>query len=177
MNDSLTVKMLMESVQIDQTAEETGFNVYIFGSAGISIDVLKTDSLKTALESQQKIQCALLEVYLMNGNEDNDSAIYFNGLNCREDYTLDSEFLKVLLPVLREKIVQVTFEKLDGTMRTIQCTLHSEIIKNRDPNSFLSFEYHFPLQDEYSTHLKVFDVDDCGWKTMIVKNIKNWLVV
>ena len=180
MNDSLTVKMLMESVQVDQTAEETGFNVYIFGNDGISIDVLKTDSLKIALEAQQRIQCALLDVYLMNGDEDtNPFPTPFEESDWRKDYSLDSEFLSVLLPVLREKIVNVTFEKLNGTQRTIRCTLHSGTIQDLDPKYPHFFADHVwnPPQDEYSTHLKVFDLDSQSWKTMIVKNIKNWLVV
>lgn len=62
---------------------------------------------------------------------------------------------------LNNRVVEITFDKLDGTERVMNCTLQDSVVPETTSASKQS-----------DTHLVVYDVDKSGWRTIIVDRIK-----
>lgn len=67
---------------------------------------------------------------------------------------------------LRDHDCEVTFTKVDGTVRTMPCTLRAEAIPPRDPAKVT--EAHEP---NYNT-LSVWCLDKKEWRSFRVANVK-----
>lgn len=72
-----------------------------------------------------------------------------------------------LVNTLRSSVVNVTFEKVDGTERTMRCTLLP---------SYLPEEYRSKapmLTETTPLTISVWDVDSSGWRSFRVDNVRN----
>lgn len=75
---------------------------------------------------------------------------------------------------LKNGIVTVVFEKADGTIRSMQCTLASEFM----PPTLLTEEQEAAkVRTENSDLLAVWDVESNGWRSFHVSAVKHVLGV
>ena len=76
------------------------------------------------------------------------------------------EFRKDLKEFLHDGVVNVCFEKKDGTERIMKCTLQSNLIP----------EEHTPkgtgTTKENLDIINVFDLDKIGWRSFLVDNVQ-----
>lgn len=63
---------------------------------------------------------------------------------------------------LTNRVVEITFDKLDGTERVMNATLQESVVPETKGTE----------SKKSDTHLVVFDVDKQGWRTIIVDRIK-----
>jgi hypothetical protein len=63
---------------------------------------------------------------------------------------------------LSNRVVEITFDKLDGTERVMNCTLQESVVPETKGGTSKASE----------SHLVVFDVDKTAWRTIIVDRIK-----
>ena len=63
---------------------------------------------------------------------------------------------------LENRVVEITFDKLDGTERVMNATLQEAVVPETKGGKSKASE----------TNLVVFDVDKQGWRTIIVDRIK-----
>ena len=69
--------------------------------------------------------------------------------------------------LLKQGTYEVTFTKIDGSTRTMPCTLNSEILPVRDPNTIVN-ESPRPLRLDT---LAVFVTDIQEWRSFRVMNV------
>lgn len=62
---------------------------------------------------------------------------------------------------LQQRVVTITFDKLDGTERVMNATLQEDVIPEVTGESRAT-----------DSNLVVFDVDKQGWRTIVVDRIK-----
>lgn len=62
---------------------------------------------------------------------------------------------------LQQRVVTITFDKLDGTERVMNATLQEDVIPEVNGKSRAT-----------EKNLVVFDVDKQGWRTIVVDRIK-----
>jgi len=71
-----------------------------------------------------------------------------------------------LVNMLRSSVVNVTFEKVDGTERTMQCTLQSQYLPEQYRNMA-------PMLTETApTTISVWDVEHAGWRSFRVDSVR-----
>jgi hypothetical protein len=71
-----------------------------------------------------------------------------------------------LVNTLRSAVVNVTFEKVDGTERTMQCTLRPEYLPEEYRNKA-------PMLTETAPQtISVWDVENGGWRSFRVDNVR-----
>jgi len=63
---------------------------------------------------------------------------------------------------LENRVVTITFDKLDGTERVMNATLQESVVPETKGGKTKASE----------TNLVVFDVDKQGWRTIVVDRIK-----
>lgn len=71
---------------------------------------------------------------------------------------------------LKNNIVTVTFEKVDGTLRTMRCTLmesHLPPMPEEDPNKPKK------VRAVNNDVLRVWDLENGGWRSFKIESIKN----
>ena len=73
----------------------------------------------------------------------------------------------VMKSLLKEVVATVTFEKKDGTERTMKCTLNPDIL----PPIIFSESKKERKIPEHS--IAVFDLDLKEWRSFIVKSVKS----
>jgi hypothetical protein len=76
---------------------------------------------------------------------------------------------KDLQEFLHDGIIEIMFEKKDGTKRKMFCTLNSEFI----PIDMLpkNISDKPPIKENLDV-MKVFDTENQGWRSFIIDNIK-----
>lgn len=78
----------------------------------------------------------------------------------------DDESKNILLKALKTQVVRVSFEKTDGTMRDMNCTLmESKIPDDKKPKTENS--------KQNPTVLPVFDVEKDAWRSFRWDSIRN----
>ena len=71
-----------------------------------------------------------------------------------------------LVNMLRSAVVNVTFEKVDGTERTMQCTLLPQYLPEEYRNKA-------PMLTETAPQtISVWDVENGGWRSFRVDNVR-----
>lgn len=70
--------------------------------------------------------------------------------------------MKDIVAELKNRVVEITFDKLDGTERVMNATLQESVVPETKGGTSKSSD----------THLVAFDVDKQGWRTIIVDRIK-----
>lgn len=75
------------------------------------------------------------------------------------------------LDSLRNGVCQVSFVKKDGTTRVMHCTLNTSLI----PKEHQNFKNGTDKTNDLDTHLRVFDVEKEGWRTLIYDNITDFV--
>ena len=86
---------------------------------------------------------------------------------------IDNVDIEILRNVLRENIVSVRFTKIDGTERTMTCTLSSTVIPSElAPKTNRSDE----VAEESST-IAVFDIDKQAWRSFRKDSVIDWKIV
>ena len=71
-----------------------------------------------------------------------------------------------LVSKLRDGVLNVTFEKVDGTERTMQCTLRPEYLPEQYRNKA-------PMLTETAPEtISVWDVENSGWRSFRVDNVR-----
>lgn len=73
-----------------------------------------------------------------------------------------------LIDLLRHNVVTVTFTKVNGEERVMQCTLMSEYVPNAPTNNG-----QILLQESESKTISVWDTGVNGWRSFRVDNIKS----
>jgi hypothetical protein len=76
-----------------------------------------------------------------------------------------------ILDTLSHCLCTVTFDKLDGTERTMKCTRNS---------SFIPSEFHpkgEKLIKENTEIVSAYDIDAKGWRSFTVKNVTHFNLV
>jgi len=73
-----------------------------------------------------------------------------------------------LIDMLRHNIVTVTFTKVDGSERTMKCTLMAEYVPNAPTNNGQVL-----LQESESKAVSVWDTEVNGWRSFRVDSVKN----
>jgi len=68
---------------------------------------------------------------------------------------------------LTDNIVTVVFEKIDGSLREMRCTLKSEYLP---PQLLLEDK---PQRAQSDSTLSVWDIDNGGWRSFRIDSIKN----
>lgn len=85
-------------------------------------------------------------------------------------WTQDDEFLKHrLVSLLKDNIMEITFTKVDGTERTMKCTLKPTLL----PESTKTNGAH--KTPDYC--LAVWDVEKNGWRSFRVHNVHDYITV
>ena len=77
-----------------------------------------------------------------------------------------TQFIKDLKEFLHDGVVNVCFEKKDGTERIMNCTLASEFIPEDMTPKGLS------VKARSKDVLAVFDTDNNGWRSFLLENVK-----
>jgi hypothetical protein len=73
---------------------------------------------------------------------------------------------------LNKRVMSVTFTKMNGDVRTMECTTNLELIpKNEHPTKDYSGVEEAYDPNEVKTTLCVFDVNAQGWRSFRVSNI------
>lgn len=70
-----------------------------------------------------------------------------------------------LVSKLRDGVLNVTFEKVDGTDRTMKCTLRPEYLPEEYRNKAPMLTETTPLT------ISVWDVEASGWRSFRVENV------
>jgi hypothetical protein len=70
-----------------------------------------------------------------------------------------------LVAKLRDAVLNVTFEKVDGTERTMKCTLRPEYLPEEYRNKAPMLTETTPLT------ISVWDVENSGWRSFRVENV------
>ena len=73
-----------------------------------------------------------------------------------------------LIDLLRHNIVTVTFTKVNGEERVMQCTLMSEYVPNAPSNNGQVL-----LQESESKAISVWDTQTNGWRSFRVGSVKS----
>jgi hypothetical protein len=73
-----------------------------------------------------------------------------------------------LIELLKTNVVTVTFTKVDGTERTMKCTLLGEYVPNAGSGQML-------LQENRGgdTNISVWDTEVSGWRSFRVGSVKS----
>lgn len=77
----------------------------------------------------------------------------------------------LLSELLSTSIVSVNFTKVNGDNRFMLCTKNEALI----PSEHSQFKGS-NTKDLSDTHLKVFDLENQGWRTIIIENIISFFV-
>ena len=83
-------------------------------------------------------------------------------------YTMDEEFREWVRTMLRQGILQVTFQKKDGSLREMTCTLQSGFI----PEENVPTGAGKAKNDEA---IAVYDLEVEGWRSFRWDSVKNIL--
>lgn len=75
-----------------------------------------------------------------------------------------------LLDLLRNNVVTVTFTKVDGSERTMNCTLLGEYVP-APANASMQLLQENSFRGD--TNISVWDVDVRGWRSFRIANVKN----
>lgn len=73
-----------------------------------------------------------------------------------------------LKETLRNGVVTVVFEKVDGTVREMRCTLNDQYL----PQLLTEQQEHAKIRNENPAVLSVWDVDNNGWRSFRVDSVK-----
>lgn len=65
--------------------------------------------------------------------------------------------------------VTITFEKVDGTMRTMRCTTRGDLIPF-DEDAIVGVTT--PKVSKQSSAIRAFDLDKSGWRSFRVENLR-----
>ena len=74
-----------------------------------------------------------------------------------------------LKETLENGVAMVTFEKVDGTLREMRCTLRSDML----PAQLLREEGDASKRTTPDTVLAVWDLDQGGWRSFRIDSVKN----
>lgn len=66
--------------------------------------------------------------------------------------------------ILQNSIAKVEFVKKDGSIRTMRCTLREDFLPKMDAIS--------SKRKKSETSLSVWSVDDGGWRSFVVENVR-----
>lgn len=76
-----------------------------------------------------------------------------------------------LKELIQNNVVTVTFEKVDGTERTMKCTLIPEYLPNKvDDNKQLLTE---SVRKENPSNLSVWDIESNSWRSFRYDSVKS----
>lgn len=79
---------------------------------------------------------------------------------------------ELLKEALEHNIVEVTFNKVDGTKRVMQCTLMEDVIPSTIPT--LETKQPRPVNPNV---LNVWDINKRDWRSFRVANVTNYNLV
>lgn len=73
-----------------------------------------------------------------------------------------------MVKLLKENVCHVRFEKVDGTMRDMKCTLMPEYLPESDGLYKSGFDPQKPVN---TSTIAVWSVDDNGWRSFRVNSV------
>ena len=79
-----------------------------------------------------------------------------------------SEFRDFLKGLLTEQSVEVTFTKVNGDLRVMDCTLNPEVL----PPATVTEGTEKSVRKKSDNSLAVFDTGANGWRSFVVRNIQ-----
>lgn len=88
---------------------------------------------------------------------------------------IDKIDLTILVAALKERIISVRFTKVDGSERTMNCTLDMALIPvDKLPKTETASVHN---EEPESTVIRVFDVDLQEWRSFRKDNVLEWNIV
>ena len=81
---------------------------------------------------------------------------------------LDKE---LMIDLLTENVVTITFEKVNGEERVMKCTLIKDIVPGEIDPSQMKKEL---TSTEAKPHQAVWSIDDGGWRSFRWENVKGY---
>ena len=82
-----------------------------------------------------------------------------------------SAFREFLRMVLAKQTVEVTFTKVNGDIRVMECTLNPEVL----PKVVVNEDKPKREKKNPETSLAVYDVKAEGWRSFVIKNVNKVL--
>jgi hypothetical protein len=74
---------------------------------------------------------------------------------------------------LKEHVVEVTFTKVNGEQRVMQCTLRPDLIPAATKDDAITQKKVRELNEEV---MSVWDINAQGWRSFRVANVTQWIV-
>jgi hypothetical protein len=78
------------------------------------------------------------------------------------------EFRSTLKSILAEQVAEVTFTKVNGDIRVMDCTLDPSVL----PQAVVTENKDKPARKTNENSLAVFDTQANGWRSFVIKNIQ-----
>ena len=75
---------------------------------------------------------------------------------------------------LHKGICKVTFEKVDGTTRIMNCTLKPTILAQESGGGFIQKETQLTEEAKNSEVVPVWDIDSQGWRSFRVSSVQGF---
>ena len=75
---------------------------------------------------------------------------------------------------LHKGICKVTFEKVDGTTRIMNCTLKPTILAQESGGGFIQKETQLTEEAKNSEVVPVWDIDSQGWRSFRVGSVQGF---
>lgn len=72
---------------------------------------------------------------------------------------------------LQQRVVTVTFRKVNGEMRTMECTKNLEFVP---PSKWPKDKIKLSEETKQSTH-RVYDVKAQAWRSFLAGNVLSWV--
>lgn len=91
-------------------------------------------------------------------------------VNSRSKFENAGEVRDFIAPLLKEGIITVTFEKVNGDVRKMECTLMEEYLPPQKP-----VEEAAPVKKHNPDVYSVWSVNDKGWRSFRLNHVTNIL--
>tara|TARA_Y100000310_G_scaffold84955_1_gene81815 strand:+ start:521 stop:811 length:291 start_codon:yes stop_codon:yes gene_type:complete len=81
---------------------------------------------------------------------------------------------EMMVESLHKGICKVTFEKVDGTNRIMNCTLKPNILAKESGGGFIAEEMKLTEAAKNTNVIPVWDMDAQGWRSFRIDSVENF---
>lgn len=152
-----------------------GYNLSWEAANAIVIDVLKedyqsmVDNIRNRVDIEDSVLrkdalTTILEYYMHSA----ELAAFINSVE-NDDVSENNAPEDWIRSLLQSYVLSITFDKIDGTSRTMTCTLD----KSRLP----AIEAAKIEPNETGDHIRVWDLDNNGWRSFIATRVKSVRII
>jgi hypothetical protein len=79
-----------------------------------------------------------------------------------------SEFKDFIKTLLHTQTIEVTFTKVDGSIRVMDCTLNPEVL----PHVVVTEGSEKSQRKKSDSSIAVFDTEANGWRSFVIRNVQ-----